>query len=90
MRTRYRVDGRKVRFEANDGSTSVVLEVSRTASGHDPADGPGSIRSSGARAACVGQGRSLSWSRARTEAAGHSEAQAEVAGNRRHRFKLSD
>ena len=90
MRTRYRVDGRKVHLEASDGSASVVLEVSRTGSGQGPADGPGSIRSSGARAVCVGQGRSSSWSRARSAAAGHSEAQAEVAGNRRHRFKLYD
>jgi hypothetical protein len=76
MRTRYWVDGRKVRFEASDGSASVVLEVSRTGSG---------------------RGRSLSWSHARSDAAGHSVAaaghsvaQAEVAGNRRHSFKLSD
>jgi hypothetical protein len=90
MRTRYRVDGRKVRLEASDGSASVVLEVSRTGSGQGSADGPGSSRSSGARAVCVGKGRSLSWSRARSEAAGRTEVQAEVAGNRRHRFKLSE
>ena len=90
MRTRYRVDGRMVRLEASDGSASAVLVVSRTGSGQGPVDGPGSIRSSDARAVCVGRGRSLSWSRARSDAAGHSEAQAEVAGNRRHRFKLSE
>jgi len=97
MHTRYWVDGRKVRFEASDGSASVVLEVSRTGSGQGAADGPGSIRSSDARAVCVGRGRSLSWSHARSDAAGHSVAaaghsvaQAEVAGNRRHSFKLSD
>jgi hypothetical protein len=88
MRTRYRVSGRTVRLEASDGSAAIMLELSRAGPGQSPSDEPG--RSSLARAVCVGRGRSLSWSRAATDAAGRGEAQAEVAGTPRHRFKLSD
>jgi hypothetical protein len=78
MRTRYRVDGKTVRFEAKDGSASIALELSRA--------GPG--RSSSARAVCVGRGRSSSFSKAASVAAGH-QAEA-AAGGLRHKVKLSD
>ena len=78
MPTRYRAKGDKVRLEAKDGSASIALELSRA--------GPG--RSSSARAVCVGRGRSSSYSKAATVAAGH-EAEA-AAGGLRHKIKGSN
>jgi hypothetical protein len=90
MRTRYRVDSETVRLEANDGSASIVLELSRTGLGRARPDDPGFIRSSRAQAVCAGQGRSSSSSSATSGAAGHGVAEGAAAGIHRYRFKLSD
>jgi hypothetical protein len=87
MRTRYRVDGRIVHFEVDDGSESIIIELSRARLYSNP---DLIIRDSRARAIAAGSGRSSSSSRAETGPAGAGEAEATAAGRRRYRFKLSE
>ena len=87
MRTRYRVDGRIVRFEVDDGSESILIELSR-ASLCSISDLM--IRDSRARAIAAGSGRSSSSSRAKTGPAGAGEPEATAAASRRYGFKLSE
>jgi hypothetical protein len=88
MRTRFRIDGETVRLEANDGSATIALELSRASGGRSRAGDPGAIRSSFARVVCVGRGRSSSFSEAASVADGH-EAEA-AAGGLRYKVKRSD
>jgi hypothetical protein len=87
MRTRYRVDGRIVRFEVDDGSESILIELSRASLCSNPSL---IIRNSRARAIAAGSGRSSSSSRAETGPAGAGEAEATAAASRRYGFKLSE
>jgi hypothetical protein len=87
MRTRYRVDGRIVRFEVDDGSESILIELSRASLCSNPGL---IIRNSRARAIAAGSGRSSSSSRAETGPAGAGEAEATAAASRRYGFKLSE
>ena len=88
MRTRYRVDGRRIHFEADDGSESLRIELSqaRLLCGNSDLV----ARSSRARAIAAGSGRSSSSSRAQTGAAGAGETEAAAAAIRRYGFKLSE
>jgi len=91
MRTRYRGDGRTVRFEADDGSESILIELSRASLRRGQIEGPDLIvRSSRARAIAAGPGRSSSTSRAETGSAEAGKAEATAAGIRRYGFKLSE
>ena len=87
MRTRYQVGGRIVHFEVDDGSESIIIELSRASL----CSNPGLIvRDSRARAIAAGSGRSSSSSRAETGGpAGAGEAEAPAAARRRYGFKLS-
>jgi hypothetical protein len=87
MRTRYRVDGRMVHFKVDDGSESIIIELSQTSLSSDPGL---IVRNSRARAIAAGSGRSSSSSRAETGGpAGTGEAEATAAASRRYGFKLS-
>jgi hypothetical protein len=92
MRTRHRVDGRTVRFEADDGSESILIELSRASLRRgQQSGGPDLIvRSSRARAIAAGPGCSSSTSRAETGSAEAGKAEATAAGIRRYGFKLSE
>jgi hypothetical protein len=87
MRTRYQVGGRIVHFEIDDGSESIIIELSRAS----PCSNSDLIvRDSRARAIAAGSGRSSSSTRAKTGGpAGAGEAEATAAASRRYRFKLS-
>jgi hypothetical protein len=87
MRTRYQVGGRIVHFEVDDGSESIIIELSRACL----CSNPGLIvRDSRARAIAAGSGRSSSSSRAETGPARAGEAEATAAASRRYGFKLAD
>jgi hypothetical protein len=88
MGTRYRVKDETVRLEAKDGSASIVLELSRSGLERGRHGDPGVVRSSAARAVCVGRGRASSFSKAGGIAAGH-QAEA-AAGGLRRKVKRSD
>ena len=88
MRTRYRVDGRTVCFEVDDGSESIVIKLSRASP--SLCSNPGLIIRSRARAISAGSGRSSNSSRAETGSAGAGEAKATAAASRRYGFKLSE
>jgi hypothetical protein len=86
MRTRY-VDGRIVRFEVDDGSESILIELSRASLCSNPGL---IIRDSRARAIAAGSGGSSTSSRAETGPAGAGEAKATAAASRRYGFRLSE
>jgi hypothetical protein len=88
MRTRYHDhgDGRILHFEVDDGSESIVIELSRASL----CSNPGSIIShTRARAIAAGSGRSSSSSRAKTGPAGAGEAEATATAGRRYGCKLT-
>jgi hypothetical protein len=88
MRTRYQVGGRIVHFEVDDGSESIIIELSRASLCSNP---DLIVRASRARAIAAGSGRSSSSSRAETGGpAGAGEAEATAAASRRYGFKLSE
>jgi hypothetical protein len=87
MRTRYRVERRMVRFEVDDGSESIRIELSRAGLFGNP----GLIaRDSRARAIAAGSRRSSSSSIAESGPAGAGKAEATAATSRRYRFRLSE
>jgi hypothetical protein len=88
MRTRYQVDGETTRLEANDGTASIALELSRTGVGRSRPGDSGAIRISSARAVCVGRGRSSSFSKAASVSDGHKAEAA--AGRLRNKVESSD
>jgi hypothetical protein len=88
MRTRYRVKDETIRLEAKDGGASIALELSRSGLERGGLGDPGVVRSSTARAVCLGRGRASSFSKAGGIAAGH-QAEA-VAGGLRGEVKRSD
>ena len=87
MRMRYRVDGRIVRFEVDDGSESILIELARASLCSNPGL---IIRNSRARALAAESERSSSSSRAETGPAGTGEAKAAATARRRYGFKLSE
>jgi hypothetical protein len=87
MRTRYQVGGRIVHFELDDGSESIIIELSRANLYSNP---DLIVRDSHARAIAAGSERSSSSSRAETGGpAGAGEAEATAAASRRYGFKVS-
>jgi hypothetical protein len=88
MRTRYRVKDETVRLEAKDGGASIALELSRSGLERGRLGDPGVVRSSTARAVCVGRGRASSFSKTASIAAGH-QAEA-AAGGLWGKIKRSD
>jgi hypothetical protein len=87
MRTRYQVGGRIVHFEVDDGSESIIIELSRASLCSNPGL---IICDSRARAIAAGSERSSSSSRAETGGpAGAGETEATAAASRRYGFKLS-
>jgi hypothetical protein len=87
MCTRYRVDDRIVHFEVDDGSESIIIELSRATLCSDPGL---IISDTRARAIAAGSGRSSSSSRAKTGPAGAGEAEATAVAGRRYGCKLSE
>jgi hypothetical protein len=88
MRARYRVDRRIVHFEVDDGSESILIELSRASLCGNP---DLIVRDGRARAIATGSGRSSSSSRAETGGpAGAGEVEATAAGSRPYGFKLSE
>jgi hypothetical protein len=87
MRMRYRVDGRIVRFEVEDGSESILIELVRASLCSNPGL---IIRNSRARVLAAESERSSSSSRAETGPAGTGEAKAAATARRRYGFKLSE
>jgi len=87
MRRRYQVGGRIVHFEVDDGSETIIIELSRASLSGNP---DLIVRDSRARASAAGSGRSSSSSRSETGGpAGAGEAEATAAARRRYGFKLS-
>jgi hypothetical protein len=87
MRTRYQVGGRMVHFKVDDGSESIIIELSRASLSSNP---DLIVRDCRARAIAAGSGRSSSSSRAETGGpAGAGQAEATAAASRRYGFKLS-
>jgi hypothetical protein len=90
MRTRYRVDGRIVHFEVNDGSESVIIELSRASLRGNSGLIIRDTRARAIAAGSAGSGRSSSSSRATTGPAGAGEAEATAVAGRRYGCKLSE